>query len=103
MKLFRKILRYWIGLASVVSFLGGWAILAHSPKPVQLQSAASIQPTALPGLPPIQAYGATTSNGLTFFSTTAPTNPPASNIQPIQPIQPVQPSQNVPLLTTRGS
>ena len=101
MKLFRKILRYWIGIASVLSFLGGWVILAHSPKPVQPQAGASIPPTALPNLPPIQAYGATTSNGLTFFSTTAPSNnPPAGNIQPIQP---VQPSQNVPILRTRGS
>jgi len=56
--------------------------------------------TALPGLHPIQAYGATTSNGLTFFSTPVPYNPPVNNLQPIQP---VQPSQGVPLLTTRGS
>jgi hypothetical protein len=100
MKFFRKLLRYWIAVASVLSFLGGWVILAHSPKPVQLQSATSVQPTALPDLPPIQAYGATSSNGLTFFSNPAPTNPPASNIQPIQP---VQPSQGVPFLRTRGS
>jgi hypothetical protein len=100
MKIFRKILRFWIGIASVLSFLGGWVILAHSPKPVLLQSTSSVQPIALPSLPPIQAYGATTSNAPTFFSTTAPTNPPANNIQPIQP---VQPSQAVPLLRTRGS
>ena len=100
MKLFRKILRYWIGIASVLSFLGGWVILAHSPKPVQFQSSSSaIQPSALPTLPtlpPIQAYGATSNNGLTFFSTPAPSNN-------VQPIQPVQPSQVVPLLRTRGS
>jgi len=98
MKLFRKILRYWIGIASVLSFMGGWVILAHSPKPVQFQSVSSsaIPPTTLPNLPPIQAYGATTSNGMTFFSTSAPSNN-------VQPIQPVQPSQVVPLLRTRGS
>ena len=102
MKLFRKVLRYWIGIASLLSFLGGWVILAHSPKPVQLQSASSssVPPTILPGLPPIQAYGANPSSGLTFFSTPVPTNPPASNIQPIQPVQPFQ---NVPILTTGGS
>jgi hypothetical protein len=100
MKIFRKLLRYWIGIASVLSFLGGWVILAHSPKPVQLQSSSSVQPIALPSLPPIQAYGATTNNGPTFFSTTAPTNPPANNTQPIQP---VQPSQGLPVLRTRGS
>jgi hypothetical protein len=98
MKLFRKILRYWIGLASMLSFLGGWVILAHSPKPVQFPSAtsSSVPPASLQGLPPIQAYGDTSSNGLTFFSTPAP----STNIQPIQP---VQPSQNVPFLRTRGS
>src|SRR5664280_2596915 len=73
MKIFRKLLRYWIGIASVLSFLGGWVILAHSPKPVQLQSTSPVQPIALPSLPPIQAYGATTNNGPTFFSTTGPT------------------------------
>jgi len=103
MKLFRKILRYWIGIASVFSFLGGWVILAHSPKPVHLQPATGLQPTglpALPSLPPIQPYSATTSSGLTFFSTPVPTNPPATNIQPIQPIQPFQ---NIPILRTGGS
>jgi hypothetical protein len=100
MKIFRKLLRYWIGIASVLSFLGGWVILAHSPKPVQQQSTSSVQPIALPSLPPIQAYGAMTNNGPTFFSTTAPTNPSAGNIQPIQP---VKPSQGVPFLRTRGS
>ena len=101
MKLYRKILRYWIGIASVISFLGGWVILAHSPKPVQTTSATSaVQSTALPGLPPIQPYNATTSSGLTFFSTPVPTNPPAVNIQPIQPIQPFQ---NIPVLRTGGS
>ena len=102
MKPFRKFLRYWIGLASVVTFLGGWVILAHSPKPVQPGATSLVQSAALPtlpALPAIQAYGG--SNGsLSFFSTPAPTNPSTSNSQLIQP---VQPSQNVPLLMTRGS
>ena len=88
MKLFRKILRYWIGIASLLSFLGGWVILAHSPKPVQ---AVTVQPSVtLPNLPPIQAYGnGGNNNGLNFFSNSAPTNP--------------QPSSGMPLLRTRGS
>jgi hypothetical protein len=93
MKIFRKILRYWIAIASVLSFLGGWVILAHSPKPVQ-QQAASVVPAALPTLPPIQAYGSTNNNGIPFFSNQAPANPPATNIQP---------SQAMPMLRTRGS
>ena len=99
MKIFRKILRYWIAIASVLSFLGGWVILAHSPKPVQQQPAASVQPINLPSLPPIQAYSGS-NTGMTFFSTPAPTNPTANTIQPIQP---VQPSQVMPMLRTRGS
>jgi hypothetical protein len=88
MKLFRKLLRYWIAFASIISFLAGWVILAHSPKPVQ---AATVQHSAaLPSLPPIQAYGNDGSNnGLNFFSNSAPTNP--------------RPSSGMPLLRTRGS
>jgi hypothetical protein len=98
MKLFRKFLRYWIGFASLLSFLGGWVILAHSPKPVLFQSSspAALPPSTLTGLPTIQAYGSTTDTGLTFFSTPVPSTNP-------QPIQPVQPGQAVPLLRTRGS
>ena len=99
MKIFRKILRYWIAIASVLSFLGGWVILAHSPKPVQPQTTAPGQPLALPSLPPIQAYSGS-NTGMPFFSTPGPTNPSVNNIQPIQP---VQPSQVMPMLRTRGS
>ncbi len=98
MKIFRKILRYWIAIASVLSFLGGWVILAHSPKPVQPQSAPRrSNRSPCPACLPSRLTAATTSNGLTFFSTPAPTNPPATNIQPIQP------SQAMPMLRTRGS
>ena len=98
MKLFRKVLRYWIAIASIFSFLGGWVILAHSPKPVQPQS-NSVQPAAQPGLPalatlpPIQAYGSTSNNGLTFFSNNAQANAQV-NTQSTSPM---------PLLRTRGS
>jgi hypothetical protein len=85
MKLFRKLLRYWIALASVLSFLGGWAILAHSPKPVET---ATVQSSA--ALPPIQAYGSNiNNNGLGFFSN----NAPANSI----------PNAGFPRLRTRGS
>jgi hypothetical protein len=90
MKIFRKVLRYWIAIASVLSFLGGWVILAHSPKPVQLQP-ASVQSVALPNLPPIQAYGSNVNNnGLNFFSNNNSQSSP-------------QPSTSVPMLRTRGS
>jgi hypothetical protein len=87
MKIFRKVLRYWIAVASMVSFLGGWIILAHSPKPVQ---AVTIQQAALPNLPPIQAFGSNVNNnGPSFFSNNAPANP--------------QFNSGMPILRTRGS
>lgn len=90
MKIFRKVLRYWIAIASVLSFLGGWVILAHSPKPVQPQP-SSAQSVALPNLPPIQAYGSNVNNnGLNFFSNNNTQSSP-------------QPSTSVPMLRTRGS
>lgn len=88
MKLFRKLLRYWIAFASIISFLAGWVILAHSPKPVQAASAQSS--ITLPNLPPIQAYGNDGSNnGQNFFSNSTPNNP--------------QSSTGFPILRTRGS
>jgi hypothetical protein len=66
MKPFRKVLRYWFAFASLLSFLGGWIMLAHSPKPVQ---PTSVNASALPALPPIQAFGSDiNNNGLGFFS-----------------------------------
>jgi hypothetical protein len=90
MKLFRKALRYWMAIASVFSFLFGWVILAHSPKPVAQQTATSQSSSVLSNLPPIQAFGSNVNtNGPTFFSNTAPANS--------------QPSAGFPRLRTRGS
>ena len=75
MKMFRIVLRYWIAIASVLSFMGGWVILAHSPKPVQ---PVTVQSAALPTLPPIQAFGDVNNNGLGFFSTNSQANPQPS-------------------------
>jgi hypothetical protein len=87
MKTFRKILRYWIAIASMLSFLGGWVILAHSPKPVQPQS-VTVQSSL--SLPPIQAFDSNANNnGLGFF----PNNSGANS----------QPSAGIPRLRTRGS
>jgi hypothetical protein len=87
MKVFRKALRYWIAIASVFTFLGGWVILAHSPKPVQ---PVSTQSAVLQNLPPIQAFGSNlNNNGPSFFSNNGQAN--------------VQPSLGMPMLRTRGS
>ena len=75
MRIFRKVLRYWIAIASVLSFMGGWVILAHSPKPVQ---PVTVQSAALPTLPPIQAFGdVNNNNGSGFFSTNSQASPPS--------------------------
>ena len=88
MKIFRKALHYWIAIASVFSFLGGWALLAHSPKPVHTTSVANIAP--LPNLPPIQAFG---EGGQTHLS--------SGGLIPFTPNN--QPSAGMPLLRTGGS
>ena len=53
MKLFRFGLRLWFTVVSVCSFLGGWIILAHAPKPVQAASEQSVVTTSLPTLAPL--------------------------------------------------
>ena len=87
MRTFKNLLRYWFAITSVLSFLGGWIILAHSPKPIQQTTTVNSAP--LPTLPPIQAFGDVHNNGLGFFSTNSQTNP--------------QPRAGFPLLRTGGS
>jgi hypothetical protein len=59
MKIIKTALHYWFAIISVVSFLAGWGMLAHSLKPIQpTQTTAS-----LPALPPIQAYNGGPGNG----------------------------------------
>ncbi len=50
MKLWKKLIRIWFTLASLASFLVGWAVLAHAPKPNQFN--ASDVP-AMPRLDPV--------------------------------------------------
>lgn len=50
MKLWKKLIRVWFTLASLASFLVGWAVLAHAPKPNQFN--ASDVP-AMPRLDPV--------------------------------------------------
>lgn len=60
MKLLKFGLRFWITLTSVVSFVGGWIMLAHAPKPDQQNSAYSSitsVPTLEP-LPPLSDFNA---------------------------------------------
>ena len=50
MKLWKKLIRIWFTLASLTSFLVGWVVLAHAPKPNQFN--ASDVP-AMPRLDPV--------------------------------------------------
>jgi len=84
MKLFRKALRYWIAITSVLSFMGGWVILAHSPKPVQ---PVTVQSITLPAIQPFDGNVNTNSPG--FFSDNSQANP--------------QLRSGLPSLRTRGS
>ncbi len=82
MKIFKSALHYWIAIVSVLSFLVGWGMLAHSLKPVSAASQVSSPDTSsLPALPPIQAFGGLSGSGVTGSSglnLTAPSNPPSS-------------------------
>jgi hypothetical protein len=58
MKPFKASLRVLIATSSVAGFLGGWALLAHSPKPAQAsqQPPAQVEQTQLPPLPPMPEF-----------------------------------------------
>ncbi len=45
MKLWKNLIRIWLTLASLVSFLVGWVVLAHAPKPNQFN------PSSVPAAP----------------------------------------------------
>jgi hypothetical protein len=84
MKLFQYAIRMLIFIGSVVGFFGGWALFAHSNKPVAAQASA---PSVAPLLP------------LSPLNFDAPTS-----LQPIQPIAPMPRTQTtMPRLRTRGS
>ncbi len=38
MKIVKKGMRIWITITAVFSFLGGWVLFSHSPKPAPLQA-----------------------------------------------------------------
>jgi hypothetical protein len=67
MKIFRFALNIWITIVSVGSFLLGWAVLAHAPKPVShTTSQVTVSNAApLPTLTPLQ-FGNTGNNFQNF-------------------------------------
>jgi drug/metabolite transporter (DMT)-like permease len=91
-KITKKFTHYWFVIVSVLSFLAGWGMLAHSLKPVTASQTTTVQAVALPTLAPIQVFGTGdvttrgTSNGLNLIV-------PPNN----------QSSAGFPLLRTGGS
>ena len=92
LKLMKTVLRVWIATTATGSFLAGWALFAHAPKPVQSAPAANALAVPLPTLtplPPLDTSGSSGGSGL---------QPPMFNIQG-------RPSlfAQAPLLRTGGS
>ena len=53
MNLLRTGLRFWLTVTSILSFLIGWVMLSHAPKPVQAASPETL--AALPTLEPLNS------------------------------------------------
>jgi len=92
MKTTKNGLRIWIASASVVSFMGGWSLLAHAPKPAPLVTNSqnpSVSAPALAPLPTLQPLPQL--NGSTQ----------AQNLQPLQTMPQTQ--SFFPRMRTSGS
>jgi hypothetical protein len=76
-KITKRFTHYWFVIVSVMSFLTGWGMLAHSLKPVTASQTTTINSVALPTLVPIQAFGAggvTTGGTSTGLNLITPSN-----------------------------
>lgn len=97
MKIYRKALRIWITISSLISFLIGWVFLAHIPE-AGLSTSTSAASTAnilnLPAIPSVNELSNTNPNGsgVQLFSFT-PSTSSQSQTQ----------TTTVPGLRTRGS
>jgi hypothetical protein len=102
MKLTKLVVRTWIGATTMIGFVGGWAMLAHSGKPVTTANAQAAQvtqsnasasvaaaPVAVPTLAPIPSLDQLVGG---------------AQLQPVQPL-PALPriTGNIPRARTGGS
>ena len=53
MKIYKKGIRLWITVTSLLSFLVGWVMLAHAPKPVQAGASQGSTIAPMPTLAPL--------------------------------------------------
>jgi len=74
MKIIKTALHYWFAIVSVLSFLVGWGMLAHSLKPIQPTQATRVNSALLAALPPIQAFGSGSGIGGSGNNFSAPMN-----------------------------
>jgi hypothetical protein len=71
MKIFKILLHYWFAIISVLSFLVGWGMLAHSLKPSQT---TTVNTSSLRASPTIQAFGNGGGNNGSGLNFLAPNN-----------------------------
>jgi len=93
MKFFKFGIHLWITMISFFSFLLGWIILAHAPKPVQLNSASSQTSLTAP-LPTLEPLASIPGFG---------TEENRSQNEAFFGFQPRSRSQGNPFFTTGGS
>jgi hypothetical protein len=62
MKFLKIGIRFWITLTSVLSFLTGWVMLAHAPKPNQATFSSSNVAAPLPTLEPLNPLSGSDDN-----------------------------------------
>ena len=60
MKFWKSLIRVWFTLASLTSFLVGWAVLAHAPKPNQFNPS---NVPAMPSLDPVPSLEQVIASG----------------------------------------
>ena len=75
MRLVRTTLRLWITLSASFSFVVGWFLLAHAPKPIQPKAFPSARVGPLPTLAPLAPLdlsGASGSGNAQTFGSNVP-------------------------------
>jgi hypothetical protein len=72
MKFWKSLIRVWFTLASLASFLVGWAVLAHAPKPNQFNSSNVPAMPKLDPVPSLDQVMSDQSQGL--FQSSQPSN-----------------------------
>ena len=80
MRLLKFGLRFWLTLTSMISFLAGWILLAHSPKPV---AASSSNTSAVPTLAPLQPLNSFQSGDDDFQNQSSFNNQPQFRQRPM--------------------